>query len=123
MGKRIAVRYMVLQGIENGIGGFYEYANDRKCVKPNKPYGKDGVCHIIGDELDLLALQVGFKTRADFAKEHKGQSWLNAYGEKLSVYVKSALETKGIGWMVNDELVHFYSPPGEFVLWPKKKYE
>ncbi|RNF39606.1 hypothetical protein [Planococcus salinus] len=47
MGKRIAVRYMVLQGIENGIGGFYEYADDSRCVKPNKPYGKDGVCHTL----------------------------------------------------------------------------
>lgn len=120
MGKRIAVRYMVLPGIKKGVSGFYEYAGDSNCVKPNKPY-ESGVCHTIGDELDMLALLVGFQTREDFVKEHRGGSWLNAYGEKLSEHVKAALETKGLGWMINDELVHFYSPPGEFVLWPKNK--
>ncbi|WP_416145256.1 hypothetical protein [Planococcus koreensis] len=117
MGKRIAVRYMVLPGIKKGVSGFYANPKDTNCVKPNKPY-EDGVCHTIGDELDMLALLVGFKTREEFAKEHGGKSWLNAYGTKLSEHVKDALETKGVGWMVNDELVHFYSPPGEFVLWP-----
>lgn len=67
MGKRIAVRYMVLQGIEKGVSGFYEYADDSECVKPNKLYGENGVCHTKGDELDMLALLVSFKTREEFA--------------------------------------------------------
>lgn len=120
MTKRIAVRYMVLPGIERGISGFYEYPTDQNCVEPNKPY-ENGVCHTIGDELDMLAILVGFKPRSKFAKEH-GNNNLNAYGEKLSAYVKEALETNGLGWMINGELVHFYSPPGEFVLWPKSKH-
>lgn len=120
MGKRVAVRYMVLPGIMDGISGFYETADDKRCVTPNKPY-KSGVCHTIGDELNMLALLVGFQTRADFAKGHPSKSWANDYGTKLSEHVKEILETKGLGWKVDDELVHFYSPPGEFVLWPQNK--
>lgn len=118
MVKEIAVRYMVLPGIKKGVSGFYEHEGDSNCVKPNKRY-EDGVCHTIGDELDALALMVGFKSRAEFAKEHNNKSWLNAYGRELSKYVKESLETTGIGWEVDGESVHFYSPPGEFVLWPK----
>ncbi|MDN7241688.1 hypothetical protein QWY14_07775 [Planococcus sp. N028] len=120
MGKRIAVRYMVFQGTKNGISGFKEYRNDSNCVEPNKPY-KNGVCHTIGDELDMLAMVAGFKTRDQFAKEHGGKSWLDDYSENLSRHMKEVLETTGVGWMVNEELVHFYSPPGEFVMWQKKK--
>lgn len=122
MVKEIAVRYMVLQGIEDGISGFYEKTKDKNCVKPNKPY-KCGACHTKGDEMDKLALVVGFKTREEFAKEfakeYKNDNWPNAYGRELSKYVKDTLETKGIDWEVNGESVRFYSPPNEFVLWPK----
>lgn len=69
----------------------------------------------------MLAILVGFKPRSKFTKEH-GNTNLNAYGEKLSAYVKETLETNGLGWMINGEIVHFYSPPGEFVQWPKSKY-
>lgn len=120
MSKRIAVRYMVMQGIENGISGFYRHQDDPRCAEPNKPY-ENGVCHTVGDELDMLALMAGFKTRDEFAREHGGKYWLNDYGKALSRHVKEVLETKGLGWMVDGELVHFYSPPGEFVLWPKSQ--
>ncbi|MDN3450068.1 hypothetical protein QMA09_07685 [Planococcus sp. APC 3906] len=50
MGKRIAVRYMVLPGIKKGVSGFYANPKDTNCVEPNKPY-EDSVCHTIGDEV------------------------------------------------------------------------
>lgn len=127
MGKRVAVRYMVMQGIKAGISGFYEDAyNSKHCAEPNKPYddtGKNNFCHTIGDELDELAQLVGFKKRDDFAKDRGNSAWLNDYGEQLSEHVKEVLETTGLDWIVNGEQVHFYSPPGEFVLWPKSKYQ
>jgi hypothetical protein len=46
--KKVIVRYLSFPDIEDGVSGFYEHPNDKRCVEPSKPY-KNGWCHIQGE--------------------------------------------------------------------------
>ena len=56
--------------IEDGVASFYENYTDKRCIEPSKPY-ITGRCHTTGNEMDELAIRVGFKTCAEFAAERK----------------------------------------------------
>jgi hypothetical protein len=122
--KEVFVRYLSLPDIENGVASFYENYTDKKCIEPSKPY-ISGRCHTTGNEIDELAMKVGFMTRAEFAaeqKKNKKSSWKNSYGTALSLEVGKALESEGITLIINGELIKFRCPKVEFVGWPWKKH-
>ncbi|WP_163151627.1 hypothetical protein [Anoxybacillus sp. MB8] len=121
----VIVRYLAFPSVTNGISVFYEHDGDSRCAQPSKRY-KHGWCHTEGEELDELALKVGFMTREQFAQERKRQgktSWKNAYAEQLSIFVGQALEQEGIIWDVNGVRVLFICPRGEFIPWFTTKKE
>lgn len=120
--RKVVVRYMIFPSIEQGVSGFYEHENDKRCIDPSKPY-KSGVCHTVGEELDELAGKVGFITREEFASEFNSQYWKNAYGQELSTFVGKALESKGIVMNINGEDVLFQCPENEFVTWQVRKHK
>ena len=120
--RKVLVRYMSFPDIEGGVSSFYEHENDKRCAEPSKPY-TSGICHTVGEELDELALKVGFKTRKDFSQEYNNKSWKNKYGEELSVYVGNELESAGIVVRINGEDVLFQCPENEFVTWPRSKHK
>lgn len=123
--KMVTVRYLSFPSVTHGISAFYEYVHDQRCAQPSKRYER-GWCHTEGEELDELALKVGFMTREKFAKERRRQgktSWKNAYATELSVVVGKVLEQRGIFWNVNGVEVLFCCPEGEFVTWFTKKGE
>ncbi len=75
--KTVIVRYLSFSSVSNGVSGFYGYDHDQRCTQPGKRY-KHGWCHTEGEELDELALRVGFMTREQFAQERRRQgktSW------------------------------------------------
>lgn len=121
--KMVTVRYLSFPSVTDGISAFYEYVHDQRCAQPSKRY-EHGWCHTEGEELDELALKVGFMTREKFAWErrrHGKTSWKNAYATELSVVVGKVLEQEGIFLNVNGVDVVFHCPRGEFVTWPAKK--
>jgi hypothetical protein len=96
--REVIVRYLSLPDIEDGVSSFYEQYSDKRCIEPSKSY-ISGRCHTTDDELDELALTVGFMTRKDYAterKRNKHTSWKNTYGSELSMAVGKALEKEGI---------------------------
>jgi hypothetical protein len=122
--KEVKVRYLCLPDIEDGVSGFYEYHTDKKCTEPSKSYSS-GRCHTTEEELDELAVKVGFLTRDAYVaerKKNKFKSWKNAYGTELSVAVGNALETNGVVWKVNESNILFQCPKGEFIPWPANKH-
>jgi len=119
--KEVLVRYIGFPNIEGGVSGFYECYGDKRCAQPSKPYSS-GQCHINGEELDELALKVGFKTRRDFAQERKNKSWKNEYAIELSPIVGKKLESEGVILEINGEDVLFRCPQNEFITWPGSKH-
>ncbi|RFU61113.1 hypothetical protein [Peribacillus glennii] len=118
--EEVLVRYMSFPDIEDGVTSFYHFATDKRCAEPSKRY-TSSTCHTLGDELDELALKVGFKKREAFAKERKKRSWKNSYAKELSAIVGSVLETQGIVWHVDGKDILFRCPKDEFISWPKNK--
>ncbi|WP_277586510.1 hypothetical protein [Psychrobacillus antarcticus] len=118
--KEVQVRYIGFPDIEDGVSGFYEYYGDKRCAEPSKSY-ISGLCHTNNEELDELALQVGFKTRKEFLQERKTRSWKNAYAIELAPIVGKALENEGIILNINGVNVVFRCPKNEFVTWPGNK--
>lgn len=122
--REVVLRYLILPDIEDGVSGFYEHYDDKRCVEPSKPY-INGRCHTIGPEMDDLAEKVGFMKREDYAQIRKMQkytSWKNAYGSELSLVVGKILKADRIVLNVKGENVLFCCPRGEFVGWPWRKY-
>lgn len=123
--REILVRYISFPDIEDGVSSFYEYFGDGRCTEPSQPY-VSGRCHTKEQGLDELALKVGFMTRKEFSEERRKKnfnSWKNAYGEELSLFVGKLLETEGIVWNVSGVNVLFKCPKGEFVPWPGKRHK
>ncbi|MEH7125860.1 MULTISPECIES: hypothetical protein [unclassified Bacillus (in: firmicutes)] len=116
----VLVKYISFPDIEDGVSSFYHYSTDKGCSEPNKPY-TSGYCHTIAEELDELAVKVGFTTRSEFAAELQTKYWKNAYGKELSQYVGKALESTGITLNINGTDIIFKCPENEFVLWPAKR--
>lgn len=118
--KEVIVRYIGFPDIEDGVSGFYEYYGVKRCAEPSKSY-ISGLCHTINEELDELAVQVGFKTRKEFSQEHKNRSWKNAYAIELAPVVGKALEKEGIVLNIDGDKILFRCPKNEFVTWPGNK--
>ncbi|TSI05112.1 hypothetical protein [Lysinibacillus sp. BW-2-10] len=119
--KEVFVEYMALPAIKDGVASFYSSFEDNKCVEPAKDY-VSGRCHTVGEELDELAISVGFMTLQQFQEIH-GVNSLNTYGYQLSIAVGRALLGKGIVLNIDGEDVLFRCNQNKFYLWPKSKRE
>ncbi|WP_114571700.1 hypothetical protein [Exiguobacterium flavidum] len=111
--KQIDVCSVKFPSIEGGIASFYRKADDASCAEPSRP-SDHGCCHLVGEELDELAVKLGFLTRDAYAKWF-GPGWEGYYGQELSRKIGQTLETFGIVLEIKGEAVQFVCSPGEFV--------
>jgi len=110
--RQVDVRCVRFPSIAEGIVSFYHETDDVSCAEPNRP-SDHGCCHLAGEELDELAVKLGFLTRDAYAKWF-GHGWESYYGQELSPKIGQALETFGIVLDIKGEAVQFICSPGEF---------